>query len=478
MTTPIRVQKSKRWRLHTRERRTLLIVGDFLMAVLALIAALYLWARAEAFLDFSLEFLRERPPGWFYLLPFFWVILLVELYDIHRAGNWIATVRGVAAATLIGISLYLLLFFYFSDPPRSLLPRRGVAGFFIAAPVLTLVWRFIYIRIFTAPAFMRRVLLVGAGKAGQTLIQVVDDLWPPPFYLVGIIDDDPEKVGKDIEGHPVLGGSDQLLELIREESVSDIVVAISGEMRGSTFQVLLDAQEGGVEISRLPAVYEELMGRVPIRLLETDWILRSFIDQRRVSEFYELGKRIIDIIGGFIGVVFMFVTLPFISLGILLDSGRPVFYTQTRAGRGAQDYRIYKYRTMYQDAEADGQPQWAKEDDERATRFGRVLRKTHLDELPQFINVLRGEMSLVGPRAERPELVEMFQQHVPFYRARLLVKPGITGWAQVNFGYASTIDETVVKLEFDLYYIKHRNLMTDFVILLRTPFTVFGLRGQ
>jgi exopolysaccharide biosynthesis polyprenyl glycosylphosphotransferase len=478
MTTPIRVQKTKRWRLHTRERRTLLIVGDFLMAVLALIAALYLWARAEAFLDFSLEFLRERPPGWFYLLPFFWAILLVELYDIHRAGNWIATVRGVAAATLIGISLYLLLFFYFSDPPRSLLPRRGVAGFFIAAPVLTLVWRFIYIRIFTAPAFMRRVLLVGAGKAGQTLIQVVDDLWPPPFYLVGIIDDDPEKVGKDIEGHPVLGGSDQLLELIREESVSDIVVAISGEMRGSTFQVLLDAQEGGVEISRLPAVYEELMGRVPIRLLETDWILRSFIDQRRVSEFYELGKRIIDIIGGFIGVVFMFVTLPFISLGILLDSGRPVFYTQTRAGRGAQDYRIYKYRTMYQDAEADGQPQWAKEDDERATRFGRVLRKTHLDELPQFINVRRGEMSLVGPRAERPELVEMFQQHVPFYRARLLVKPGITGWAQVNFGYASTIDETVVKLEFDLYYIKHRNLMTDFVILLRTPFTVFGFRGQ
>jgi lipopolysaccharide/colanic/teichoic acid biosynthesis glycosyltransferase len=133
---------------------------------------------------------------------------------------------------------------------------------------------------------------------------------------------------------------------------------------------------------------------------------------------------------------------------------------------------------MHQDAEPDGIPQWAKEDDERATRFGKVLRRTHLDELPQFINVLRGEMSLVGPRAERPELVEMFQQHVPFYRARLLVKPGITGWAQVNSGYASTIEETVVKLEFDLYYIKHRNLITDLVIMLRTPFTVFGFRGQ
>jgi lipopolysaccharide/colanic/teichoic acid biosynthesis glycosyltransferase len=228
----------------------------------------------------------------------------------------------------------------------------------------------------------------------------------------------------------------------------------------------------------MPAVYEELLGRVPIRLLETDWILRSFVDQSRASEFYELGKRILDIIGGLIGVAFLLITLPFISIGILLDSGRPVFYSQTRAGRGAQGYRILKFRTMQQDAEPDGVPQWATEDDQRATRFGRVLRRTHIDELPQFINVLRGEMSLVGPRAERPELVELFQQHVPFYRARLLVKPGMTGWAQVNFGYASTIDETVVKLEFDLYYIKHRSVLTDFVILLRTPSTVLGLRGQ
>jgi len=478
MSGPSRVRKTKRWRLHTRERRTLLVLGDFLMAVIAIMVALYIWALAEAFHDFSIEFLIERPPAWYYLLPFFWVVLLVELYDIHRAGNWGDTVRGVAMATLIGLGFYLLLFFYFTDPPNSLLPRRGVAGFFIAAPMLTLIWRFLYIRIFTAPAFMRRVLVVGGGKAGETLLQVIADLWPPPFFLVGVIDDDPQKIGTQIEGHEVIGDSSGLLQFVEQEGVSDIIVAISGEMLGSTFQKLLDTQEKGIEISRMPSVYEELLGRVPIRLLEADWILRSFVDQSRASEFYELGKRLIDIIGGFIGVVLLLLMLPFIGIGILLDSGRPVFYTQTRAGRGAQDYKILKFRTMYQDAEADGIPQWASEDDERATSFGRILRRTHLDELPQFINVLRGEMSLVGPRAERPELVEMFQKHVPFYRARLLVKPGITGWAQVNFGYASTIDETVVKLEFDLYYIKHRNLITDFVILLRTPSTVLGLRGQ
>jgi len=130
------------------------------------------------------------------------------------------------------------------------------------------------------------------------------------------------------------------------------------------------------------------------------------------------------------------------------------------------------------DAEPDGVPQWAKEDDERATRVGKFLRKTHLDELPQFINVLIGDMSLVGPRAERPELVELFQKHVPFYRARLLVKPGMTGWAQINFGYASTIDETVIKLEYDLFYVKNRNLLMDLMIIFRTPSTVLWLRGQ
>lgn len=478
MVTQYRGQKSKRWRLRTRERRTVLVIGDLLMAVLALALALFFWGSAERWLGISIEFLEQRVPLWFYLLPLLWLILLVELYEVRRAGDLGATVRGLAMATLIGLGFYLLLFFYFTDPPKSLLPRRGVAGFFIAAPLLTLAWRALYIKIFTAPAFMRRVLLVGGGITGQVLLKVINDLWPPPFYLVGVIDDDPQKIGTSIGGHPVLGGSDRLLEIAEQEGVSDIIVAISGEMQGSTFQTLLDAQERGIEIARMPVVYEELLGRVPIRLLEADWILRSFVDQSRVSGFYELGKRILDILGGLIGVALLAILLPFISLGIMIDSGRPIFYTQTRAGRGAQLYRILKFRTMRQDAEPDGKPQWAKEDDERATRLGRILRRTHLDELPQFLNVLRGEMSLVGPRAERPELVEIFQNYVPFYRARLLVKPGMTGWAQINFGYASTIDETVIKLEYDLYYIKHRNLLLDLLILLRTPSTVFGLKGQ
>jgi lipopolysaccharide/colanic/teichoic acid biosynthesis glycosyltransferase len=186
----------------------------------------------------------------------------------------------------------------------------------------------------------------------------------------------------------------------------------------------------------------------------------------------------VDFIGGIVGFIIMLIVLPFVTLAVILDDGWPIFYAQKRSGRGGQPYRIIKFRTMMRNAEPDGKPRWAVEDDRRATRVGRILRRTHLDELPQFINVIRGEMSLVGPRAERPELVNMFEKHIPFYRARLLVKPGITGWAQVNYGYASTIEETMTKLEYDLYYIKRRSLFLDILILLRTPFTVLGLRGR
>ena len=474
MANAQRTSKSRPWQLRQGERRTILIAGDFLMAFLALVISLYYWASSSRWLT-GLEFLERRPAIWFYLLPLIWIFLMVELYDMHRAVDFGQTVRGVITSAAIGLGIYLL--FYFTSEPNSL-PRRGIASYLIIVVILTLLWRWIFIRIFTAPTLMRRILLVGGGRTGELLLAIINDLWPPPFFLVGIIDDDPEKIGATIEGLTVIGNHENLLEIIKELNISDIIVAISGEMQGGMFQTLLDAQAAGVEITRMPVVYEELLGRVPIRLLEADWILRSFVDQARASGFYLVGKRALDILGGLVGTLFTLILLPFVSVSILLDDGRPIFYSQTRSGRGGTPYSIIKFRTMRNDAEADGHPKWAKEDDERATRVGRILRRTHMDELPQFFNVLRGEMSLVGPRAERPELVELFQKHVPFYRARLMVKPGITGWAQINYGYASTIDETIVKLEYDLYYIKHRNLLLDIMIMLRTPSTMLGLRGR
>jgi exopolysaccharide biosynthesis polyprenyl glycosylphosphotransferase len=475
VTLPKQITKSSRMTLRPAERRTLLLIGDLIMGTAALLIALYVWALADEF-STSLAAFLTRTPAWFYLLPVLWIILLIETYDERHAANWRQTFLSIITTALVGLGIYLILYFTYPNP--KLLPRRGVVEFFPIASILTLAWRLIYIRVFTAPQFMRRVLLVGAGETGKTILNIVKETWPPPFFWVGIIDDDPEKAGREIEGYSVYGGSEKLLSLIPEMGVTDIVVAISGEMNGRMFQSLLDAQELGVTITRMPVAYEEIMGRVPIKHLEADWILRSFVDQTRKNGFYELGKRLIDFAGGLLGVLIMLILLPFIALAIVLDSGHPIFYSQTRLGRGGIPYKILKFRTMRQDAEPNGLPQWAEENDKRATRVGLILRKTHIDELPQFINVLKGEMSLVGPRAERPELVDWFQKHVPFYRARLLVKPGITGWAQVNFGYASTIDETIIKLEYDLFYIKHRNLLLDLIVLLRTPATIMGLRGR
>jgi len=454
------------------ERRIVLIIGDFLAASLATFCALYFWAQFD-WLGFSPTFIRSRA-DWFILMPLGWLILMINNYDVIRASSRRETLRGVAVSGAGGVIVYLVA--YFTSAPGSL-PRRGVLYFLILVVLATLIWRLLYLRVFTAPAFLRHTLVVGAGDSGQTLLRVINAIPAPPFQVVGLIDDDEKKQGTQIEGHQVLGSSDALLDAIGEHDVSEIIVAILGSMNGEMFQAILDAQEQGVVITRMPVAYEELLGRLPINHLESDWLVRSFVDEVRVSPLYLLSKRAIDLLGGLVGVFCLALIFPWVGLAIIIESGRPVLYVQERLGQGGRPYGVVKFRTMRQDAEADGEAHWAREGDPRATKVGLFLRKTHLDEFPQFINVLRGEMSLVGPRPERPELVAGLQKQVPFYRARLLTKPGITGWAQVNYGKGASIEGSAEKLEFDLYYIKHRNLMLDFWIILKTTGSMIGFRG-
>jgi exopolysaccharide biosynthesis polyprenyl glycosylphosphotransferase len=472
-------------RLRPSEQRAIILFGDLVASTLSVVGALYLWREynhyillARGFTEKQIERfqLSIQVPFWFYLLPLVWLLLMVELYEPHTAANWRRTLRGIAVAAIVGLLGYSLIFTINQDP--NSLPRIGIGVFLLIASILTLIWRAVYIRLYTSTGLMRRVLIVGAGKAGTTLAEIYRNQNPPPFNLVGFVDDDPKKIGKRIMGARVIGPSRHLLKLVDELHISDLVVAISGEIKGATFQALLDAQERGIEVTRMPIMYEEMAGRVPIHHLESDWVIRSFVDQVRVSGMYELLKRLIDILGGLTGLAILAFIYPLTALAILIDSGRPIFYSQPRLGMGGKIFTIYKFRTMRQDAEADGEARMAAHRDPRVTRVGNFLRRTRLDELPQFWNVLRGEMSLVGPRAERPELVAQFQKQIPFYRARLLVKPGLTGWAQINYGYVASITETSVKLEYDLYYIKHRTLGMDFQIILRTIGTVLRAAGR
>jgi exopolysaccharide biosynthesis polyprenyl glycosylphosphotransferase len=482
-TTPLRIRPS--------EYRSILLIGDFAMGMASVLASLATWRQYNFYVKLQENLAKGIPPGlagqratldnniepqfWFYLLPIVWILFLIELYEPHIAGSGRRTTRGIALAAFLGLAAYSLVFIIKED---TNLPRVGVGAFLLFASILTLAWRMIFIRLYKSTGQRRRVLLIGAGKAGQTLAELYHSLGTRSFNLVGYVDDDQQKFGKTICGLRVLGPSTNLLNLIDIYHVSDVVIAINGEIQGTTFQTILDAQEKGVEVSRMPILYEEMTGRVPIHHLESDWIIRSFVDGLHVSGFYELTKRLLDILGGIVGLLIFAITCPFLSLAVLIDTGFPIFYSQPRLGKGGRVFKIFKYRTMRQDAEADGEAKTTLENDPRVTRVGSFLRKTRLDELPQFWNVLRGEMSLVGPRAERPELVAEYQKQVPFYRARLLVKPGLGGWAQINYGYVASVTETAVKIEYDLYYIKHRTLGMDFQIILRTIGTVLRRTGR
>ncbi|HEX8992434.1 MAG TPA: sugar transferase [Anaerolineales bacterium] len=475
------------FRLRPHEHRLVLLLSDLAASTLAAFLAIYVWKQYWLHLWVEKGIGLERAerifqiqgvhvPFWFYLLPLGWLLLMVELYDARTAVSWRKTVRGIALAGFVGIVAYALVFIFNQDP--NSLPRIAVGAFIVLASAFTLILRLSYIRLYTSSGLQRRVLIVGAGKAGLTLAQVYCEATPPPFSLVGFIDDDFQKVDKTYAGYPVIGASKDLLAIIDQYRVSDVVMAITGDIQGSTFQTILDVQERGVEVSRMPTLYEEITQRVPVHHLESDWLIRSFVDQLKVSMFYEFVKRLLDILGGIVGLALFALLFPFLALATLIDTGLPILYSQDRLGRGGLPFTIFKYRTMVKDAEPDGLPQQAAENDERVTRVGAFLRATHLDELPQFWNVLRGDMSLVGPRAERAQLIAEYQKQIPFYRARLLVKPGLTGWAQINYGYVASVTETGVKLEYDLYYIKHRSLMLDLTIILRTIGPVLSRKGR
>jgi len=268
------------------------------------------------------------------------------------------------------------------------------------------------------------------------------------------------------------------VDSVEESGAADVVLATDGQPDDTLLDALLRCQERGLRIVGFAQLYEETLQRVPVEHVDREWLLTSFAEAISTRDASRIVKRAFDIAGALGGLVLSVVAAPVIAAAILLEDGRPVIFRQTRVGRGGALFDILKFRTMVRDAEKDEGPRWAAADDPRVTRAGRFLRRTRLDELPNLLNVLRGEMSLVGPRPERPELVAMLEQQVPFYRTRLMARPGLTGWAQVNRPYGDTVAGASEKLEYDLYYLKHRTLAFDLWILLKTVGTVLGLKGR
>jgi exopolysaccharide biosynthesis polyprenyl glycosylphosphotransferase len=348
----------------------------------------------------------------------------------------------------------------------------------VAAFILIGTWRFARPALLGWASAQRRVLIVGTDSSCALIVKAIQDYADDEYDMRGIIGS-PDEVGAAIEGVPVVGAGADLTNFINRDRITELVVTATNGLSGDTFQAVMDAYEHGIAIVPMPILYERITERVPVEHVNNDWtvVFLPVKNADAIFDPYPAIKRGIDITLSLVGMIGFAVLLPFLALAIRLDSTGNIFYSQQRVGRNGCTFRIWKFRSMIDNAEKNTGAVFSGQDDPRITRVGRFMRKTRLDELPQLVNVLRGDMSWVGPRPERPEHVVGFTEKIPFYRTRLIVRPGLTGWAQVRYHYGANDEDALIKLQYDLYYIRHQSLLLDVNILLRTVGKVLSMSG-
>ena len=457
ITRRVAAVTSARRVLQASEQRVLLACGDLLAGSAAIAISIWTWS-ITAGVPFDTAFLRGH--AWWWLAAPIWVLVLLPSHSPRIALSVRDTLDVLTRGAAMLLALYLALYFYL--PPR-ILPRLVALYIVWEGSCAVFAWRLWYAWFFGRPAWMPQVLIVGAGPRADTARRLLADAGAAATVLTSD--------GLPDSGHAWLAAIDA-------SRPAEIVLAMPEEPGDALLDALVECQERGVQIVTFAQLYEQALQRVPVQHIDREWLLASFSDAIRLRDASGLVKRALDLFGSIVGLAAMVMFAPFIAAAIWLEDRGPIFYRQRRTGRAGSLFSIVKFRTMTHGAEDVHGPRWAAPDDPRVTRVGRLLRRTRLDELPNVINVLRGEMSLVGPRPERPELVATIEQQVPFYRTRLMARPGLTGWAQVNRPYDETIADASAKLEYDLYYIKHRTLAFDLWILLKTVGTVLGLKGR
>ena len=397
-----------------------------------------------------------------------------DLYDLRLAADrpelFVRIIQALGAAS------FILAVVYFWFP--ALIIGRGV--FMIAAFLvitLAITWRLVFVWMSGQLGPRERLLLVGTSQAGVSLARELHEhRHELGVEIVGFVDADPALVGTRVVNPGVIGLIDDIPSIVRAKSVDRVVVSLSDARGKLPMEKLLEMKLDGVTFDHLASVYEEYMGKIAVENLRPSWLI--FSTGFRRSQFIMASKRAGDFAIAGIGLVLFLPVMALIAVAIKLTSSGPVLYHQRRVGLLGKVFVVHKFRTMRTDAEADTGPVWAAKDgDVRVTPIGHWLRRTRLDELPQFWNVLKGEMSLVGPRPERPEFVESLTRDIPYYGQRHVVRPGVTGWAQVRYTYGASTEDALQKLQYDLYYIKNASIALDIFIIFDTIKTVIRRRG-
>lgn len=454
----------------TRSRALFILLLETGITASCGIAAILIRFRAEA------PMILERRHTWMGLLLSMVVVqgsfYIFDLYDFQRLRQRVTVCVRVSQA--IGLASITLAVLFYAVPQVML--GRGVflVSLLLMLSVMTL-WRFWTMWLLGHPKLAERVLILGTGKAAVDIARVALERIELGYHIVGFVGDDPTAVGKSLINPKVVGLTSNLEELVRSNTPDRIVVAV-GDQRGRLpLDPLLRLKlQADVAVEDSTSFYERLTGKISTDMLRPSWLI--FAGTSRHHRLYKRTQRLIDVLCALIGLVLSAPIMALTAALIRLESRGSVLYTQERVGAHNRAFTIFKFRSMKVDAEKNG-PTWASESDPRTTRIGRVIRKLRIDELPQFVNVLRGDMSFIGPRPERPVFVQELERQIPFYPQRHLIKPGLTGWAQIRYPYGASLEDAVEKLQYDLYYIKNQSLLLDAIILFETVRIVLFGRG-
>lgn len=411
--------------------------------------------------------------GPFETTAFVLYLLIFHVFDLHdnggRADSTSYFFRLGLAILIVNIPLMSLCYLFNVRP-------YGAGLFFLSACLvylLTFGWRIILCKVFR-PKQPVRVVIFGAGVAGQFIHTILAD--SPNYHVIGFLDDDVKKKGLNIGKTSVMGDAKLLDSLSDRRMIDMIVLTVFRFLKPETYRSLTRIKMKGIEVIDLPTFCETALGMIPVYHVDDSWFISEPILGVRKTIYNQKGKIILDKLLSLLGLIVTSPLFLLIAVAVKMDSQGPVIYRQQRVGKGGQVFNLYKFRSMQTDAEANGAV-WASQNDPRVTRVGYFIRRLRVDEIPQFWNVLRGDMSLVGPRPERPEFVKDLLQDIPYFSLRHVVAPGITGWAQVSYPYGASRQDAIEKLQYDLYYIKNLSPLLDFVILARTVKIVLFGRG-
>ena len=392
-----------------------------------------------------------------------------ELYDltrVHSKGELLVRLLQATGATAIILAVLTAMFPALTIGGSIFLTSLGLL--LVALPSV----RLGLVRLTRDPHLEERVLILGTGLRARSLAEQIWGQHEFAYRVVGFVDEVPTALPSD--DPLVIGSRTDLNRIVRQERIDRIVVSLSDRRGSLPVEDLLQAKLSGVRVEDAATMYERITGKILIDDIKPSWLI--FSDGFRASRVTRAVKRVFDILVAGVGLLLAAPLMGLTALAVWLESRGPILYCQERVGKDGRPFTLCKFRSMRADAE-QGVPVWAKEKDDRVTRIGRFIRLTRLDELPQLWNVLRGDMSCVGPRPERPFFVQQLAAEIPFYSTRHVVRPGVTGWAQVKYRYGSSVEDAAEKLRYDLYYIKHQSLFFDFTILLDTVKVVLFRQG-